>query len=79
MEKTKMEELIEILNDIDDSIDYENETGLIDNHILDSFGIITLVSEIEEAFNVSIDVADMVPENFNSADAIYAMIQKKAN
>ena len=74
-----MEELIEILNDIDDSIDYENETGLIDNHILDSFGIITLVSEIEEAFDVSIDVADMVPENFNSADAIYAMIQKKAN
>jgi acyl carrier protein len=79
MEKTKMEKLIEILNDIDDSIDYENETGLIDNHILDSFGIITLVSEIEEAFDVSIDVADMVPENFNSADAIYAMIQKKAN
>ncbi|MBP7059132.1 MAG: acyl carrier protein [Lachnospiraceae bacterium] len=74
-----MEKLIEILNDIDDSIDYENETGLIDNHILDSFGIITLVSEIEEAFDVSIDVADMVPENFNSADAIYAMIQKKAN
>lgn len=74
-----MEELIEILNDIDDSIDYENETGLIDNHILDSFGIITLVSEIEEAFNVSIDAADMVPENFNSVDAIYAMIQRKAN
>jgi D-alanine--poly(phosphoribitol) ligase subunit 2 len=79
MEKTKMEELIEILNDIDDSIDYENETGLIDNHILDSFGIITLVSEIEEAFDVSIDAADMVPENFNSVDAIYAMIQRKAN
>lgn len=74
-----MEELIEILNDIDDSIDYENETGLIDNHILDSFGIITLVSEIEEAFDVSIDAADMVPENFNSVDAIYAMIQRKAN
>ena len=74
-----MEELIEILNDIDDSIDYENETGLIDNHILDSFGIITLVSEIEEAFNVSIDAADIVPENFNSVDAIYAMIQRKAN
>jgi D-alanine--poly(phosphoribitol) ligase subunit 2 len=79
MEKTKMEELIEILNDIDDSIDYENETGLIDNHILDSFGIITLVSEIEEAFDVSIEAADMVPENFNSVDAIYAMIQRKAN
>ena len=74
-----MEELIEISNDIDDSIDYENEPGLIDNHILDSFGIITLVSEIEEAFNVSIDAADMVPENFNSVDAIYAMIQRKAN
>ena len=42
-----MEQLLEILQDIDDSVDYENETALIDDHILDSFGIITLVGEIE--------------------------------
>ena len=71
-----MEELLEILQDIDDSVDYENETKLIDNHILDSFGIITLVSEIEEAFDIEVDAAEMTPENFNSAKAMWSMIQR---
>ena len=47
-----MEELLEILNEIDDSIDYENETALIDDQLLDSFAIITLVSELEDAFDI---------------------------
>ena len=47
-----MEELLEILRDIDDSVDYETETALIDDHILDSFGIITLVGEIEDTFDI---------------------------
>ncbi|MBQ3392102.1 MAG: acyl carrier protein [Lachnospiraceae bacterium] len=71
-----MDELLEILNDIDDSIDYENEKALIDDHLLDSFGIITLVSEIEERFDVEIDAAEMTPENFNSVEALWAMIQR---
>ncbi|MDO5455319.1 MAG: phosphopantetheine-binding protein [Eubacteriales bacterium] len=71
-----MEELLEILQDIDDSVDYENETKLIDNHILDSFGIITLVSEIEEAFDIEVDAAEMTPENFNSAQSLWKMIQR---
>lgn len=71
-----MEELLEILEDIDDSVDYETETKLIDNHILDSFGIITLVSEIEEKFDVEVDAAEMTPENFNSAQALWKMIQR---
>ena len=45
-----MEELLEILNEIDDSIDYENETALIDDQLLDSFAIITLVSELYRDF-----------------------------
>lgn len=45
-----MNELLEILNEIDDTIDYETETGLIDDHLLDSFAIISLVSELEDAF-----------------------------
>jgi acyl carrier protein len=73
-----MDKLIEILMDIDDSVDYETETALVDDHILDSFGIITLVSEIEEEFGVNIVTADMVPENFNSAQAIWNLIQKKS-
>lgn len=52
-EEEKMEELLEILNEIDDSIDYE--TALIDDQLLDSFAIITLVSELEDAFDISIE------------------------
>lgn len=71
-----MEELLEILNEIDDSIDYENETALIDDQLLDSFAIITLVSELEDAFDISIEAAEMMPVNFNSAKAIWAMVQR---
>ena len=71
-----MEELLEILRDIDDSVDYEKETALIDDHILDSFAIITLISEIEETFDVEVAAAEMTPENFNSAAALWKMIQR---
>ena len=71
-----MEELLEILNEIDDSIDYENETALIDDQLLDSFAIITLVSELEDAFDISIEASEMMPVNFNSAKAIWAMVQR---
>ena len=71
-----MEELLEILRAIDDSVDYETETALIDDHILDSFGIITLVGEIEDTFDIEVDAAEMTPENFNSAKALWAMIQR---
>ena len=70
-EEEKMEELLEILNEIDDSIDYENETALIDDQLLDSFAIITLVSELEDAFDISIEASEMMPVNFNSAKAIW--------
>ena len=71
-----MEKLMEILREIDDTIDFEKETALIDGRILDSFGMITLVSELEDAFDVQIGASEMVPENFNSVEAIYEMIQR---
>ena len=71
-----MDKILEILREIDDSVDYENETSLIDGHILDSFGVITLVAELEDAFDVSIEAAEMVPENFNSAGAIWEMVKR---
>lgn len=72
-----MEKLLAILNEIDDSVDYEAEEALIDDQILDSFGVITLVSEIEEAYDIELEAACIVPENFNSTQAMWAMIQKK--
>ena len=71
-----MNELLEILNDIDDTVDWENETALIDDRILDSFGVISLISELEDQFEVEIDASEIVPENFNSADAMWKMIQR---
>ncbi len=72
-----MEKLLEILEEIDDSIDYENETALIDDHLLTSFAIISLISEIEEEFDVEIGASEMTVENFNSAEAIWNLIQSK--
>ncbi len=65
-----------ILEDIDDSIDYRKEKKLIDDHLLDSFGIISLVGELEEEFDITIDASEMIPENFNSAEALWAMVQR---
>ena len=68
--------MIEILQDLDDTIDYANEKALITDHIMDSFGVISLVAELEDAFDVSIGAAEMIPENFDSAEAILAMVQR---
>lgn len=71
-----MDKILEILREIDDSVDYEKETELIDGHILDSFGVITLVSELEDEFDISIEAVEMVPANFNSAAAIWEMVKR---
>lgn len=71
-----MEELLEILQDIKPGVDFENENALIDNGILDSLDIIKLVGQISDEFDVEVEVTDLVPANFNSAKAMYAMIQR---
>ena len=70
------EQIIEILMDIDNSIDYENEKALIDDQLLDSFALITLIGELEDAFDIRITTVDMVPENMNSVDAMEAMVKR---
>lgn len=72
----KMEKLIEILEEIDDGVDYETCTTLIDDGILDSLAIISLVASIEEEFDVQIPTVEIVPENFNSAEALWNLIKK---
>lgn len=70
-----MEELLEILEEINPDIDYETEDRLIDGKVLDSFSIVTLVAEISDAFDIEISPKYLVPENFNSAEAMWKMIQ----
>lgn len=72
--REKMDTLIKILNEIDDGINWEKEKAVIDDRLLDSFGVITLVSELEDAFGITIEASEMTEENFNSAEAMYQMI-----
>ena len=69
-------ELMEILEETRPEIDFETETALIDDQLLDSFDIISIVSEINDAFDISINVNDLLPENFNSVDAILELIER---
>ena len=74
-----MEKLIEILEDIQPDADYENCTTLIDDGILESFAILSIVGEFEDEFDISITPAEIIPENFNSAKALWAMVQRLQN
>lgn len=71
-----MKNLLHILKEIDDTVDWENEQALIDDHILDSFGVITLVSELEDAYSIEIEAVDLIPENFNSVVSIWELVTK---
>ena len=71
-----MEELMEILSNLLPDVDFETEERLVDDKILDSFDIVSLIAEINETFDIAITAKDILPENFNSAKALYALIQK---
>ena len=71
-----MSELIEILENLHPEVDFDTCNTLIDDKILDSFDIITIISEINEEFDVVIPAEEIVPENFNSAQALYALVKK---
>jgi len=70
-----MDTVIEILKGLHPEVDYESETGLIDKRILDSFDIVTLVGDLMDEFDVEIGAEHMIPENFNSAAAIYDLVK----
>lgn len=71
-----MEKLLELLKNIRPDVDFENETALIDDGFLDSFDVVSIISEIEDVFGVQIHIAELDPENFNSVQSIWALIQK---
>ncbi len=68
------EQVMEILAEIRSDIDFENETALIDDGLLESLDIVAIVGEFNEEFDVEISVEDLIPENFNSVDAMVELI-----
>lgn len=71
-----MEALLNILSELHPEVDFAVENKLIDNQILDSFDIVTIVAEIDAEFDVQIPAEELIPENFNSAAALYALVEK---
>lgn len=70
------EQIIEILKDIKPGIDYEKQTDLIENHILESLEIMQLVSELSEEFDINITLYYIKPQNFKSVDTICKMVER---
>ena len=70
------EQIIEILEDIQPEADYETCQTLIDDHILTSLDVLSLVAELEDEFDVTIPTVEIIPSNFNSVDAIAAMVDR---
>ena len=71
-----MERLLKLLCSIRSDIDYENETALIDKGLIESLQVLTLFVEIQKEFGVKLPVSKIKPENFNSAGAMWRMIQE---
>ncbi|MCI6733109.1 MAG: acyl carrier protein [Lachnospiraceae bacterium] len=68
--------LIEILEEIQPEVDYETCNDLVDGHYLNSLAILSLIAELEEEYDITIPTVEIVPDNFNSAEGIWNMIQR---
>lgn len=71
-----MEEFLALVQGILPKIDFAKEENLVDDSLLDSLDIVSLISEISSEYDVEIPAEEIVPENFNSAKAMYALVQK---
>lgn len=69
------EKVLKILKEVRPDVDFEKETRLIDDGILDSFDIISIVSDLNEDFDIDITADELEPENFNTLDAIVSLVQ----
>ena len=70
------EQLLDMLRDMHPDIDFKTAEGLIDRKVLTSFDVVSIVAELSETYDVELGAVDIVPENFNSAQALFALIQR---
>lgn len=71
-----MNELLNLLKENCPGVDFENSNSLVDDEILESLDIVTIVSAIMDEYNVEVSVEDLIPENFNSVSAMYDLITR---
>ena len=73
---SRMERLYEILEEMQPEIDFHKEKALIDNHLLDSLTVLALISELEDEYDITIPAVEIIPANFNSAQAMWDLISR---
>ena len=71
-----METVLEILAKVKPNVDFKKATAIVDDGLLDSMDIVMLVGELNDEFDIEIQVTDLVPENFNTVDAIVKMVER---
>lgn len=74
--ETKMEKLLEILKSINDTVDFEAQTAIIDDEIIESLELMELISEMEDVFDISIEMEDIIPDNFNTVEAMWELVNR---
>ena len=74
-----MEKLLELLQRVRPDVDFKNETLLIDDGILDSMDVVSIISELDDEFGVQVRINELIPDNFNSVEAIWNLIQNLKN
>lgn len=79
MNEILLDEVIAMLENVNGSIDYETEDGLVTKGLLSSFDILATISEAEEEFDIEIPAKDVIPENFNSAQALCSLMNRLAD
>ena len=79
MDEITYEDVIEMLEDIKEGIDYDSVTTLWDDHYIDSFDLIAIVNAADEEFDITIPAKDIIPANVNSARAIHEMLVRLAD
>ena len=70
------EQLLELLEEIRPDVDFENEKQLITDGVLDSFDIVSMVTAMNDEFDIEIEVGNLVPDNFNSIEGMMTLIEK---
>ncbi len=71
-----MDAILEILRGLHPEVDFETCNTLIDDKIIDSFDIVSIISDINDEFDINVPVDEIIPKNFNSAKALYAMVER---
>lgn len=71
-----MDAILDILNELNPDVDYRAHTDLVDARILDSLAILSLVAELEDTFDITIPAVEIIPQNFNSLEGLWAMVER---